>query len=135
MIDNGATSTWEHWNGARSRIHNCYNGIGTWFYQAIGGIVPDENSPAYRHLFINPQLAKGITWANTKKETPYGTVSVNWKLEKETFIMEIMIPVGAEATVSLPQGAKTCRLNGKSLTNNETFMKIGSGKYMFTCRM
>ena len=36
MLDNGATTTWEHWNGARSRIHNCYNGIGSWFYQAAG---------------------------------------------------------------------------------------------------
>ena len=33
MIDNGATATWEYWSGERSRVHNCYNGIGTWFYQ------------------------------------------------------------------------------------------------------
>ncbi len=52
MLDNGATTTWEHWNGARSRIHNCYNGIGSWFYQALGGILPDENFPGYRHLII-----------------------------------------------------------------------------------
>ena len=38
MIDHGATTTWEHWDGIRSRIHNCYNGVGSWFYQALGGI-------------------------------------------------------------------------------------------------
>ena len=31
MIDRGATTTWEHWAGDRSRIHNCFNGIGAWF--------------------------------------------------------------------------------------------------------
>ena len=31
MLDNGATTTWEHWNGERSHIHNCYNGIGSCF--------------------------------------------------------------------------------------------------------
>ena len=36
MIDHGATATWEYWSGERSRVHNCYNGIGTWFYQALG---------------------------------------------------------------------------------------------------
>ena len=37
MLENGATTTWEHWNGARSRIHNCFNGVGQWFYQSVGG--------------------------------------------------------------------------------------------------
>ena len=31
MTENGATTTWEHWNGNRSRSTNCYNGIGSWF--------------------------------------------------------------------------------------------------------
>lgn len=38
MLDNGVTTTWEHWNGERSHIHNSYNGIGSWFYQALAGI-------------------------------------------------------------------------------------------------
>jgi len=37
MINNGASTTWESWNGKRSRVHNCYNGIGIWFYQALAG--------------------------------------------------------------------------------------------------
>ena len=41
MIDQGASTTWEYWSGERSKVHNCFNGIGTWFCQAIGGILPD----------------------------------------------------------------------------------------------
>ncbi|HSL85549.1 MAG TPA: family 78 glycoside hydrolase catalytic domain, partial [Bacteroidales bacterium] len=70
MIDNGATATWEHWDGSRSRIHNCYNGIGSWFYEAVGGMRADENFPAWKRLLIDPQIPAGITWANTTKETP-----------------------------------------------------------------
>ncbi|MDR2775495.1 MAG: hypothetical protein LBC19_12295 [Tannerella sp.] len=58
----GATTTWEHWNGERSRIHNCYNGIGSWFYEAIGGIHPDDRAPGYRHFYICPQIPEGMTW-------------------------------------------------------------------------
>ena len=68
MIDNGATTTWEHWDGARSRIHNCYNGTGSWFYQAIGGIHPLEDFPAYRKVRIEPQIPEGVTWAKTLKK-------------------------------------------------------------------
>ena len=34
-------------------VHNCYNGIGSWFYQALAGICPDEQQPAppkYRQI-------------------------------------------------------------------------------------
>ena len=47
MIDHGATTTWEYWSGERSRVHNCYNGIGTWFYQALGGLRTDPALPGY----------------------------------------------------------------------------------------
>ena len=114
MIENGATTTWEHWNGERSRIHNCYNGIGSWFYQAVGGIVPDENVPAYRNVLIQPQIPKGLTWAKTFKETPYGKLSVNWKLTDKNMELNIEIPVGTEAGIVIPSGVKEYRLNGRN---------------------
>jgi alpha-L-rhamnosidase len=134
MIENGATTTWEHWNGARSRIHNCYNGIGTWFYQAPGGIRPDENFPGYRHLLINPQIPVGITWANTSKETPYGTVSVRWKLDGKMIKMDLNIPVGCTARLTIPEDSNEYTLNGKIFRTKESFLEIESGEYSFLFR-
>ncbi len=122
MIDNGATTTWEYWNGERSRIHNCYNGIGTWFYQAVGGIRPDENNPGYKHVYIEPQIPNGVTWAKTTKETPYGTITVNWQLESSDKLnMNISLPAGTTATVISPENIKTFLLNGKAVTKKITF--------------
>ena len=114
MIDNGATTTWEYWSGERSRIHNCYNGIGTWFYHAIGGIRPDEKNPGYKHVFIEPQIPEGVTWAKTTKETPYGTIKVDWKLEtSDKSGVNITLPAGVTATVTLPEKIKSCTINGE----------------------
>jgi len=135
MLDNGGSTTWEHWNGERSRIHNCYNGIGSWFYQALGGIQPDENFPGYQHFLIEPQIPKGITWANTSKETPYGTVSVKWKLEEGVFKMDIKIPVGSTARVTIPKGVNNYKLNGKSYKNEVSFMEVESGENKFSCNL
>lgn len=96
MIENGATTTWEHWNGDRSRIHNCYNGIGSWFYQGIGGIRQVGDVAAYRKVLIQPQVPQGITWAKTYKETPYGTLAVDWELTGKTMELHVEIPVGTE---------------------------------------
>lgn len=74
MLDNGATGTWEHWNGRRSRLHNCFNGIGSWFYQALGGVVALE--PGYRRVRIDPQIPAGLDWVEVTVPTPYGPITV-----------------------------------------------------------
>ena len=93
MLDNGATGTWEHWDGDRSRLHNCFNGIGSWFYQALGGIVPD--APGYRHIQLNPQLPAGVEWVHVTQETPYGTIVVRRNGNR----LHMELPVGIGATL------------------------------------
>lgn len=95
MINNGATTTWESWNGKRSRVHNCYNGIGIWFYQALAGIRPDPEQPGYKHFFIDPQRCEGIDWIRASMPTPYGTISVDINGD----IMCVNIPEGTTATL------------------------------------
>jgi alpha-L-rhamnosidase len=132
MIKNGATTTWEHWNGARSRIHNCYNGIGSWFYQAVSGIRPDEELSGYQQVIIEPQAPSRITWANATKETPYGTIVVNWTKAHKIFKAEINIPVGCRANFILPDSITGYRMNGKGhrLKDGEpSVINIESGKY------
>ena len=133
MIDNGATTTWEHWSGDRSRIHNCYNGIGSWFYQAVGGIRPDENHPGYQEFFIDPQIPEGVTWAKTTKETPYGKIAANWVLENNVLKLTLEVPVGATAKVVLPGKTEVYQLNGNSKSlvpkKEPSLVIIGSGKY------
>lgn len=93
MIDNGATGTWEHWDAARSRLHNCFNGVGSWFYQALGGIIPDE--PGYRHIKLDPQIPEGLEKVSVTQETPYGTITVC----REGRNLHFELPVGVSATV------------------------------------
>ena len=102
MIDNGATTTWEHWEGTRSRIHNCYNGIGSWFYQSLAGIQPDEQQPGYRHFYVKPQPVNGIDYVKATKNTPYGTIKMEWYKMGKTFDIKIDIPTGTTATIEVP---------------------------------
>lgn len=135
MIENGATTTWEHWNGARSRIHNCYNGIGSWFYQALGGIRQDEDSTGYRHVFIDPQIPEDITWSGTSKETPYGTIVSNWKTEDTFLNLEIKIPVGCSATVIIPDKCNAYTLNGNLVDTGTPLTMLGSGEYAIVFKL
>lgn len=129
MLNNGATTTWEYWNGERSRVHNCYNGIGTWFYQAVGGIRPDIDAPGYKHFYIDPQIPVGVSWANTQKETPYGTVVVNWKLDKNRLAMYITVPVGSTASLVIPANASLGKINGTDIDVNDGRLFLDAGNY------
>ena len=94
MLDNGATGTWEHWNARRSRLHNCFNGIGSWFYQALGGIIPD--TPGYRHVRIAPQIPEGLESVKVSQRTPYGDIIVS----RNGRDLHFELPVGVTATVA-----------------------------------
>ena len=118
MIDNGATLTWEEWDGERSQLHNCYNAIGSWFIQALAGITPDENAPGYKHIHIRPQMVDGITWVKASKDTPYGLLEVNWKRKGNELVMEVNVPIGSTATIHL---------------NEE--IQLTSGKHQVTCKI
>lgn len=93
MLDQGATGVWEEWDGGRSHLHNCYNGIFSWFYQALGGIIPEE--PGYRKVRIDPQVPAGLDWVEVTQETPYGPIVVHRKGKR----LHVELPVGITATV------------------------------------
>ena len=132
MIDHGATATWEYWSGERSRVHNCYNGIGTWFYQAVGGIRLDEAKPGYRHFYVDPQIPNGVTWAKVTKESPYGTIAVNWKLKDDNQLnLQLTVPAGTTATVCIPNNAVSCKKNKKKVSVKERTVDVEAGHYDF----
>ena len=132
MLDNGATTTWEHWNGERSHIHNCYNGIGAWFYQALAGIMPDESKPGYKHIWIKPQVVNDISWVQASKDTPYGLLKVRWEKKEVSFVLDVQIPVGASASVSLPFSAESVCVNGQPSQGKEV-LELESGSYQIEC--
>ena len=117
MINNGATTTWESWDCGRegkedrSRVHNCYNGIGIWFYQAVAGIRPDPEHPGYQHFFIDPQPVEGVTWVKATQPTAYGTICV----EIENGLLKVDIPEGTTATVLHGTPNERCLSGGKHI--------------------
>ena len=125
MINQGATTTWESWDCGlpgkedRSRVHNCYNGIGIWFYQALAGIRPDPEQPGYKHFFVDPQPCEGVDWVRATKPTPYGDIRVEVESGKRKVErIKVTVPEGTTAMVfpgspnerTLPSGEWTLEI-------------------------
>ena len=127
MIDNGATTTWEYWNAGRSRIHNCFNGIGSWFIQAAGGILPDEKAAGFKHVVLRPQLPSGVEWVKSSKETPYGLVRSEWSVDGNKMTFDVEIPANSTATFFSPVNATECELNGEKVALTDNTINLASG--------
>lgn len=136
MINQGATTTWESWDCGRpgkedrSRVHNCYNGIGIWFYQALAGIRPDSEQPGYKHFFVDPQPCNGIEWVRCTKPTQYGDIRV----EVSGDTLKVTVPDGTTAT--LFPGTQSERTLGAGQWTLNVFVKPNAeGKSRSACTM
>jgi len=115
MLENGATTTWEHWRGERSRIQNTYNSPGSWFYQSLGGIQPLEDYPGYKHFLLAPRPPEALSWVKIYKETSYGTIRVEWEKKQGQMLIQTTIPTGSMAKLILPKNVKYCLIDNKTI--------------------
>jgi alpha-L-rhamnosidase len=143
MIENGATATWEHWNANRSHIHNCYNGAGTWFYQAVVGIRPDETNAGYKHFTVKPCIIDGIDFAEASICSPYGEIVSRWERKDNSIILSVTAPPNTTATVYVPASTtdnlsesgkaidKVREITPKGMENGYVALEIKAGTYIF----
>ncbi len=111
QVDMGATTVWERWDSLRpdgtlnpgemTSFNHCPLGsVADWMHRTIGGLAPA--APGYRRLRIAPQPGGGVTWANTTHRTPYGTADVRWRLDGGHLHLDVVVPAGTRAEVTLP---------------------------------
>ena len=54
IVEQGATTLWEQWNGFFSQIHSCFISLDGWFYESLAGIAPDATAPGFKKIVIKP---------------------------------------------------------------------------------
>jgi alpha-L-rhamnosidase len=134
MIDQGATTWWEQWNGHWSQIHSCFTSLDGWFYQGLAGIRPDESGLGFKRVIIKPAGVGDLTWVKCYHDSPYGRIVSNWKREGQKLTMEVIIPANATATVYVPASAEgSVSESGKPAAQAEgvKFMRMESGAAVY----
>ena len=101
-LSQGATVTWEQWDGKNSRNHPMFGGGLVWFYEDLAGVKIDENEPAYKHVIVRPILSKKFSRVHYSNLTPYGRVASTVSFDGISGKLEVTVPVGCRATVYVP---------------------------------
>ena len=143
-IEQGATTSWEEWNGDGSRNHPMFGGGIVWFYRKLAGMNTDPDNPGYRNIIFRPQPAADLKYASYSNLTPYGEAAISWEKAGNLFTMELTIPVGSTATVYIPaseinkikEGGNTIKKsnsNIKYLRTEDSYIvfRVYPGEYRF----
>ncbi|MGO8891902.1 MAG: family 78 glycoside hydrolase catalytic domain [Streptosporangiaceae bacterium] len=107
MVDRGATTMWEEWDGVDSRgvphgslNHYSKGAVAAFLHRYVAGLRP--TAPGYRTFEVRPRPGGGITDATTRHVSPYGPIEVSWRLGDSSTELDVLVPPGTTATVVLP---------------------------------
>ncbi len=154
MIENGATTIWERWDGfvkgrgfqdagMNSFNHWALGAVGEWMTRHILGFQPEETHPGWERFTIHPRPGGGVTWARGHYESPRGRIASDWRLTPGEFRLDVIVPANTSAAVHFPtREAARIREGGTTVDRvpgirhlrtlgDETVMEVASGSYRF----
>lgn len=148
MIEQGATTIWELWNGntahpkMNSQNHVMMLGdLLVWYYEQLAGIASKEN--AFQVISMKPVFPKGLEAVKASYQSLYGEITSDWQVDGQKLRWQITIPPNTEAEVFIPARSETEVFeSGKHLNQSEGIEKISrdedyikvslkSGNYLF----
>lgn len=133
----GATTVWERWNsvledgainpeGMNSLNHYSYGAVISWAYEYLLGIKNIE--VGYKKVAINPGINPYIKSMDGKVSTPFGDISLNWKLADGKVKAILNVPLGVEAVIE-PRGLKSSLLVNGTIQASDKVI-VCNGEYI-----
>jgi len=135
-IEQGATTTWENWNGLDSRNHPMFGGGIGWFYRDLAGLRAVD--AGFRSFDIRPVIPQGLESVDYTHNCTYGEIAIQWTHKDGKFTLACQVPVGTTATVWVPFSDKTpevqenAHLVFEGIRDGYALYKVNSGRYQFS---
>jgi len=119
ILARGLTTMPESWDartiGSNSLNHCMLGHVMEWFYGWVLGLRQAPGTVGWRQIMIAPEPGR-LEWCRGETLTPLGPVTCAWERTEKEFVLRVIIPEGATATVVLPEGCtEPALLNGAAL--------------------
>lgn len=146
MLEQGATTLWEHWeysDNTFSHNHPMFGSVSAWFFYCLAGIRAAPDAIGFDRIIIAPQIAGDLSWVRASHDSVRGTVRSEWALDGGRLSLAVDIPANAIATIHLPAalsasivegGRPASESPGLTLIRREeraAVFEAGSGEYRF----
>jgi alpha-L-rhamnosidase len=139
LVDKGATTMWERWNGDKMRDdpsmnsynHYAYGAVADWIYRYAAGIDTIESDAGFHTILLRPNFDARLGSLNFSYDSPYGTVRSDWTVKGGSTIWKITIPPNAHARLPISrQKAAAFKLDGQPLDHNSKLKAATEGSQL-----
>ena len=142
-IDQGATTTWERWNGdhgdpeMNSYSHYAFGAVGEWLYRYLGGIDESPSGIGYDHVVIQPRWNATLDSVRAVYHSVRGTITSAWRKQPNgAVVVSVTIPANTSGEVRLPawseKGVSAPGATFRGMQAGRAVFTITSGTYRFT---
>ena len=112
MVENGATTIWELWNGntanpsMNSGNHVMMLGdLIPWAFECLAGIAPAPEQPGFKHIVMHPDFSiEALHGVSATYPSIYGDIKSRWERKDGGIVWQVTIPANTTATIFLPDG-------------------------------
>lgn len=149
MIDQGATTIWERWDGSLQRNfvdashnHFAFGSVGDFLFRRIAGI--DEAEPGFKKIRIRPLMDPRIKRGGGDYDSLMGRISTDWaQTASGGLTLDVALPANTTASIHLPARGHTRIEESRrqiasrrdmtiiSRSDTITVVEVGSGTYSF----
>ncbi|MGA0558187.1 family 78 glycoside hydrolase catalytic domain [Larkinella sp. VNQ87] len=139
MVQNGATTTWELWNGNRApSFMNSYNHVmllgdmPIWLYENLAGIKAGD--PGFKSIVMRPVPTGNLNRVSSTFASAYGTVASEWTVSDQQFRWKITVPGNTTALVAVPANNLASVREGNQPADQAdgvTFLRMEDGRALF----
>ncbi len=151
LVEHGATTMWERWNGDQMRgdpsmnsyNHYAYGAVADWIYRYAAGIDAVASDPGFHVIRLHPNFDKRLGSLDFSYESSYGMIHSEWSIAGSKAIWHLTIPANATGRLRLGKVqaesfqldgqtlAKSSRIHASNKENNELEFEIPAGSYQF----
>jgi alpha-L-rhamnosidase len=144
-VDQGATTTWERWNGdhgnpeMNSYSHYAFGAVGEWLYRYLAGIDQAADAVGFDKIVIQPRWNASLDSVRASYHSVRGIIRTSWQRQPGgVVVLHITIPANATAEVVLP-AAPSARISAPgavrtSARDAHVTYAVAAGSYTFTIR-
>jgi alpha-L-rhamnosidase len=121
MLDRGATTVWEDWDGIdengdahESLNHYSKGTVARFLHSHTLGLRQADDSVAWESFVVEPVPGGGLTWAEGSLDTPNGLIRVRWEITAGSsrvddasarMTISADVPPGSRARLVFPDGS------------------------------
>jgi alpha-L-rhamnosidase len=149
LIEHGATTMWERWNGDQmkddpsmnSYNHYAYGAVADWIYRYAAGIDASPLNAGYHTVVLHPVFDARLGSIDFDYDSSYGPIHSAWTIQGKTATWHISIPANTTGLLGASD-ADRFKLNGISVSKSRMGKAINSdgrsefelpaGSYSFT---